>query len=160
VIVEAVQALCGILLPMTTLFLLMLCNDREVLGPWTNPPWLKALASVIVAALVLLSLILTITTLFHHIDVTALAAGGAGVLVVGLIAIGAYSLRTPSAAASALGVGGGSQVPKERWTMPPAALLSRPQWSTGRRLVMFALGSYMVVALVLLVVKSVQLAGG
>ena len=37
VITEAVQALCGIVLPMTTLFLLMLCNDREVLGPWTNP---------------------------------------------------------------------------------------------------------------------------
>ncbi|HZU59856.1 MAG TPA: NRAMP family divalent metal transporter, partial [Solirubrobacteraceae bacterium] len=31
VITEAVQALCGIVLPMTTLFLLMLCNDREVL---------------------------------------------------------------------------------------------------------------------------------
>ena len=48
---------------MTTLFLLMLCNDREVLGPWVNPPWLKALASLIVGVLILLSLILTITTL-------------------------------------------------------------------------------------------------
>ncbi len=44
--------------------------------------------------------------------------------------------------------------------MPPAALLSRPQWSTRRRVAMLVLGSYMVVALVLLIVKSVQLAGG
>jgi hypothetical protein len=44
--------------------------------------------------------------------------------------------------------------------MPPAALLSRPQWSAARQAAMLALGSYMVVALALLVVKTVQLAGG
>src|SRR5437588_11669149 len=70
-ITEAVQALCGILLPMTTLFLLMLCNDREVLGPWTNPPWLKAFAGSAVGALILLSLLLTLTTLFPKIDIAA-----------------------------------------------------------------------------------------
>jgi hypothetical protein len=157
VIVEAVQALCGILLPMTTLFLLMLCNDREVLGPWTNPPWLKALASVIVGVLVLLSLILTITTLFKRVDVTAVAAGGGAALAVALAAMGVQALR---------GRGRGLRppprydVPKEQWTMPPATLLSRPRWSTPRHVAMLALGSYMVVALVLLIVKSVQLAGG
>jgi NRAMP (natural resistance-associated macrophage protein)-like metal ion transporter len=160
VIVEAVQALCGILLPMTTLFLLMLCNDREVLGPWTNPSWLKALASVIVAALILLSLILTITTLFPHVDVTALAVGGGGVVVAALLAMGVYTLRRPAPAAGPVIAGGGTEVPKERWTMPPATLLSRPQWSTPKRVAMLGLGSYMVVALVLLIVKSVQLAGG
>jgi NRAMP (natural resistance-associated macrophage protein)-like metal ion transporter len=158
VIVEAVQALCGILLPMTTLFLLMLCNDREVLGPWANPPWLKALASVIVAALVLLSLILTITTLFKHINVTTLAAVGGGILVVVLAAMGVYSLRTRPALAT--DGAAPSEVPKERWTMPPATLLSRPQWSAPRRVAMLALGSYMVVALIMLIIKSVQLAGG
>jgi hypothetical protein len=44
--------------------------------------------------------------------------------------------------------------------MPPVALLSRPQWSVGRHAAMLALGSYMVVALILLAVKTVQLAGG
>ena len=44
--------------------------------------------------------------------------------------------------------------------MPPATLLSRPQWSAARHTAMLALGSYMVIALVLLVVKTVQLAGG
>ncbi len=92
VITEAVQALCGIVLPLTTLFLLMLCNDRAVLGPWTNPPWLKALASVIVGVLVLLSLILTITTLFPHVDVTTLALAGGGVLVVVLAVMGLWAL--------------------------------------------------------------------
>jgi hypothetical protein len=44
--------------------------------------------------------------------------------------------------------------------MPPATLLSRPQWSTPRRVAMLGLGSYMVVALIMLIIKSVQLAGG
>ena len=44
--------------------------------------------------------------------------------------------------------------------MPPATLLSRPRWSSARHRAMLLLGGYMVVALVLLVVKSVQLAGG
>jgi hypothetical protein len=115
---------------------------------------------VIVAALILLSLILTITTLFPHVDVTALAAGGGGVLVVTLLAMGMYSLRRSASAAPHAAYSGGPDVPKERWTMPPAALLSRPKWSTPKRAAMLSLGSYMVVALVLLIVKSVQLAGG
>jgi hypothetical protein len=157
VITEAVQALCGIVLPMTSMFLLMLCNDREVLGPWTNPPWLKALASIIVGALVLLSLILTITTLFPKVNVTALAAGGALALAVALAAIGAQALRAHTKASHPPPK---YSVPKEQWTMPPAALLSRPRWSRARRVAMLGLGSYMLVALVLLFVKSVQLAGG
>jgi integral membrane sensor domain MASE1 len=54
----------------------------------------------------------------------------------------------------------GPQVPREQWTMPPATLLSRPRWSTRRRVGMLGLGSYMVLALILLLVKTVQLAGG
>ena len=155
-ITEAVQALCGILLPMTTIFLLMLCNDREVLGPWTNPPWLKALAGVIVGALILLSLLLTLTTLFPKIDIAAVASAGGGVLVVVFVVMGVVGVR------SARGPSGVTviepEVPKERWTMPPAALLTRPRWSTWRRMAMLALGGYMVVALTLLIVKTVQLA--
>ncbi|HEY6258185.1 MAG TPA: NRAMP family divalent metal transporter, partial [Xanthobacteraceae bacterium] len=33
---NAVQALAGVLLPSATVFLLLLCNDRDVLGPWVN----------------------------------------------------------------------------------------------------------------------------
>ncbi len=161
VITEAVQALCGIVLPMTTLFLLMLCNDREVLGPWTNPGWLKALASAIVGVLILLSLILTITTLFPSVDVTALAAAGAIVLVVALMAMGVSALRgrlhDPGAVTL---ISTGPEIPKEQWTMPPLALLSRPRFTGARRGALLVLGGYMVVALVMLLVKSIQLAGG
>jgi NRAMP (natural resistance-associated macrophage protein)-like metal ion transporter len=158
VITEAVQALCGIVLPMTTLFLLMLCNDREVLGPWTNPPWLKALATVIVAVLMLLSLILTLTTLLPSVSVTTLVLIGAATLLVVLLGMGAAALRSRSGVAGTAVKSPG--VPKERWTMPPAALLSRPRLSARRHAALVALGVYMVVALVMLVVKAVGLAGG
>jgi hypothetical protein len=54
---------------------------------------------------------------------------------------------------------GRPELPKEHWTMPPAALLSRPVWSTARRVAIMTLGSYMVVATALLIVKVVRLAG-
>jgi NRAMP (natural resistance-associated macrophage protein)-like metal ion transporter len=158
VITEAVQALCGIVLPMSTLFLLMLCNDREVLGPWTNPPWLQVLAAVIVGVLMLLSLILTLTTLLPGVDVVTLAAGGGVALAVVLLVMGAMALRSRPGGASA--ASGPPAVPKERWTMPPAALLSRPQLSSRRHAALLALAAYMVVALVMLIVRSVGLAGG
>jgi len=33
---EGVQVLAGVLLPSASVFLLLLCNDRDVLGPWVN----------------------------------------------------------------------------------------------------------------------------
>ncbi len=85
-ITTSVQALAGVLLPSATVFLLLLCNDREVLGPWVNPSWLNAIASVIIGVLIELSLILMASTMFPSINVTtlflyltaALALGSAG----------------------------------------------------------------------------------
>ncbi len=98
VITLAVQALAGVLLPSASVFLLLLCNDREVLGPWRNPPWLNVLASVIVATLVLLSLILMATTLFPQVDVTTLSLVGGGVLAAGAAAASAWSRCAHAAA--------------------------------------------------------------
>ena len=44
--------------------------------------------------------------------------------------------------------------------MPQLALLERPAWSRGRTLSMRVLSLYLVVAVVLLVVKAVQLGIG
>jgi hypothetical protein len=84
-------------------------------------------------------------------------AGGAG-LVVALGVMGVTMFRSNRGARGVTVME--SDVPKEHWTMPPATLLSRPRWSTGRQAAMLALGGYMVVALILLIVKAVQLAGG
>jgi NRAMP (natural resistance-associated macrophage protein)-like metal ion transporter len=160
-ITTSVQALAGVLLPSATVFLLLLCNDREVLGPWVNSPWLNALAAVIVGLLVELSLVLVATTAFPHVDVTSLFLYLSVALVAGLLASGAYVLlrRVPAARLAADGEQDGvvSKERRQTWTMPPLALLERPVWSPGRRGAMLLLRGYLVVAVALLVVKTVQL---
>ncbi|MEO6858937.1 MAG: Nramp family divalent metal transporter [Solirubrobacteraceae bacterium] len=160
VITLAVQALAGVLLPSASVFLLLLCNDRDVLGPWTNAGWLNVLASVIVAVLVLLSLILMATTVFPGINVTEVSLIGGAVLAVGLSAFGLAVLRSRRGAQAVTVVESGPGIPKAQWTMPPLALLSRPRWSTGRKTAMLAMRGYLVVSVILLIVKAVQLGGG
>jgi NRAMP (natural resistance-associated macrophage protein)-like metal ion transporter len=160
-ITTSVQALAGVLLPSATVFLLLLCNDREVLGPWVNAPWLNALAAVIVGLLVELSLVLVTTTAFPQVDVTHLFLYLSAVLAVTLLAAGAYVLARRVPAARLAGGGESPEISKERrqmWTMPPLALLERPVWSPGRRAAMLVLRGYLVLAVALLVVKTVQLA--
>ncbi len=159
VITEAVQALAGVLLPSASVFLLLLCNDREVLGPWRNRAWLNALAIVIVGVLVLLSLILMATTVFPSINVTMVALIGGAVLALGLIIFALLVLRSHQRAPAAPSEPA-TTIPKEQWTMAPLALLARPQWSTGRKVAMLTLRGYLVVSVILLVVKAIQLGGG
>ncbi len=65
---NAVQTLAGVLLPSATVFLLLLCNDRAVLGPWANSRMLNLFTGAVVAVLVMLSIILTASVLFPEID--------------------------------------------------------------------------------------------
>jgi Mn2+/Fe2+ NRAMP family transporter len=160
VITLAVQALAGVLLPSASVFLLLLCNDREVLGPWVNPGWLNVLASVIVAVLILLSLILMATTLFPGLDVTTVSVIGAVVLAAGLLAFGLVTLRSRRAGSAVTVIETAPTVPRKQWTMPPVTLLSRPRWSAGRKTAMLTMRIYLLISIVLLVVKAVQLGGG
>ncbi len=49
--VSAVQALAGVLLPSATVFLLLLCNDKAVVGPWSNGPKLNVFTGAIIWSL-------------------------------------------------------------------------------------------------------------
>jgi NRAMP (natural resistance-associated macrophage protein)-like metal ion transporter len=156
----AVQALAGILLPSATVFLVLLCNDRAVLGPWVNKPWLNAVAAVIVGLLVVLSLILAAVTIFPNLDATRLAAVLGIILIVSLVVMGVVSLvqrmrRGPDPELAAL-----ARLEKQTWRMPPLAELTRPIWSTTSKIGMFTLRAYLLIAVILLVVKVIQLAIG
>jgi len=159
VITLSVQALAGVLLPSASVFLLLLCNDRAVLGPWRNRAWLNVLATIIVAVLLLLSLILMATTVFPNLDVTRFAMIGGAVVLAGLAAFGLASLRSRRAGTGVTLVDEEPQIPREQWTMPPLALLERPRWSTGRKAAMLTMRGYLVLSVVLLIVKAGQLGG-
>ena len=154
-ITTAVQALAGILLPSASVFLVLLCNDREVLGPWVNRTWLNIVASVIVSILLMLSLILVITTLLPNIDTTRLLTVLAILLGLALGAAGLWMWRSRSREAPQPAM---SHAEKENWRMPALALLQPAQWSAGRRVAMLAMRGYLVVAVALLIVKALQVA--
>jgi NRAMP (natural resistance-associated macrophage protein)-like metal ion transporter len=157
-ITTAVQALAGLLLPSASVFLLLLCNDRQVLGPWVNKRWLNVVAVVIVAVLILLSGILMTTTLFPDADVVTLSIGLAvGIAVSGLIAVVVLRVVERRREQTFSVVVDWSGVDREQWRMPPLALLEPVRWSTGTKVGMLALRGYLVVGAVLLVVKAVQL---
>ncbi|MFF3575039.1 NRAMP family divalent metal transporter [Nocardia jiangxiensis] len=159
-ITTAVQALAGLLLPSASVFLLLLCNDPQVLGPWVNRTWLNIVAGVIVAVLLLLSGILMATTLFPHIDVVATATWLALAMIL-LAAVAAGVLkwlqrRSPAPPP----VPASEHAEKDHWRMPPLTLLEPVTWSAGTKLGMLALRGYLVVGAILLLVKAIQLGRG
>src|SRR5471030_754203 len=90
---NAVQTLAGVLLPSATVFLLILCNDKEILGPWVNSFRMNAFTMFIIAVLVTLSLILTAAVLFPTIgsgQIQTILGAGVGVALLGVVA---YALR-------------------------------------------------------------------
>jgi len=153
---EGVQVLAGVLLPSATVFLLLLCNDRAVLGPWVNGRMTNLFTSVVVAVLLTLSVVLTASVLFPAItagQIVAILAGcaAASVLVAGL------------AVARRLRAGSPARLPIDRagrsgWRMPPLTLLDRPVMSTGRKLGMSAMRLYLAVAMILVIVRIAELA--
>jgi Natural resistance-associated macrophage protein len=153
-ITTSVQALAGVLLPSATVFLLMLCNDKDVLGPWVNRPWLNVLATGIISILLMMSLVLMATTLFSHINVTRLATVLGAVLVVGYVVGGLLYARALRRRPPAPVV---STSRRATWRMPALNLLDRPRWSRGRLIGMYALRGYLVLAVLLLLVKAIQL---
>ncbi|MGO9449411.1 MAG: manganese transporter, partial [Solirubrobacteraceae bacterium] len=131
-----------------------------VLGPWCNAPWLNAIASVIVGVLVELSLILMASTMFPKVNVTHLFVYLSLAFLAGFAAMAIYAARNRLAAATRAEVAERISEEKQRrptWTMPPLALLQRPVFSPGRKAGMLVLRGYLLVAVLLLIVKTVQL---
>jgi Mn2+/Fe2+ NRAMP family transporter len=158
----SVQALAGILLPSASCFLLLLCNDREVLGPWVNPRWLNIVAAIIVGTLVDLSGTLVITTLFSKLNSAVAALWLAVVLVACAVLYMVWlratrSRRPPREPHPRTTM---SETDKLNWRMPPLALLKPVRWSAGTKLGMGMLRGYLVISVILLIVKAIQLGTG
>jgi hypothetical protein len=160
-ITTSVQALAGVLLPSASVFLLLLCNDPEVLGPWVNPRWLNILATIIIGVLLTLSGTLVVSTVFPGLNVADVAGALAVALVVAGGGAGLWlerpqrSGRRPRPLPAQM-----SEQERRSWRMPPLALLQPVDWSPGIKLGVLLLRGYLVVSVVLLAVKAVQLGGG
>ncbi|MCG2801945.1 MAG: divalent metal cation transporter [Cellulomonas sp.] len=157
---EGVQTLAGVLLPSATVFLLLLCNDRAVLGPWVNGRGKNIFSALIIAVLVMLSTILTASVLFPAITsaqiIAIFIAGTALTIIAGTyLAWVAHRHKGKTPARP-------QEVAPDRatWRMPPVAMLSKPVMSAGTKTGLTVLRGYLVVASALVVIKVVQLALG
>jgi len=153
---EGVQTLAGVLLPSASVFLLLLCNDKQVLGPWVNGPRTNAFTAAVVGVLVTLSIILTASVLFPDITAGAILDIMATCGVAGVLAAG-YSFTRRRTATKEDPV---DRTGRDDWRMPPLETLTRPVMATGRKIGMSALRGYLFVALVLVVIKLVQVGLG
>ena len=159
---NAVQTLAGVLLPSASVFLLLLCNDKEVLGPWVNGRKLNIFTAAIVAVLVMLSIILTTAVLFPDISSGAIIAILVGGSAVG-IAIAAVVKLIQAKRDKAAGKTAEVKVhiaDTANWRMPPLDQL-RPLNLTVEKLVwMGVLRGYLTIAICLVAYKVVRMAMG
>ena len=159
-----VQTLAGVLLPSATVFLLLLCNDKEVLGPWVNSRRRNPLTAAIIWILVLLSIILTAAVLFPDITGTIIvqilrfgSLLGASIGFGLLLQKRRYRLKPLPAAEPPVQMG---TQDKQNWRMPVLQMLERPIMTTQRKTGLTVLRSYLLLATTLVIVKIVQVAAG
>jgi hypothetical protein len=139
------------MLPSTTIIVLLLCNDREIMGPWVNSKWLNIAAVVIITALVVLSFTMMISTLFTSVNVIGLLAVLSAVAVLGLIIglpIGLRRVEPPRI----------YDLDRRDWRTPRLTLLAPMASSKARRILMRGQSAYLFIAGAVLLVRFIQLA--
>ncbi|AOJ79119.1 manganese transporter [Burkholderia ubonensis] len=151
---EAVQTLAGVLLPSATVFLLLLCNDRQVLGPWVNSTKLNIFTSAVIWVLVLLSIILTASVMYPDISGDAIV----DVLVGGTVfAIAGYLATVLIRRNKRVIEPGVDRSLRDTWRMPPLDTLEPQVMTLSTRIWMGVLRGYLVIAVGLVIVKVVQM---
>jgi Mn2+/Fe2+ NRAMP family transporter len=160
----AVQTLAGVLLPSATVFLLLLCNDKPVLGPWVNNRWLSWFTGAVIASLVILSVILTVSVLFP--DATnaqtilgILTGGGVAAVIIALV-IMALSQNGKAQRSATEAAVDPATLDRSTWRMPPLASLAPAKLSLAAKTWMGILRLYLVVAGGLVLIRIVWLAIG
>jgi Mn2+/Fe2+ NRAMP family transporter len=162
---NAVQTLAGVLLPSATVFLLLLCNDEAVLGPWMNGRWLNLFTGAVIWILLMLSIILTTATVFPGMSghaIVAVLGGGtmAGAAGYALLVLLRKADRHHGKTVRPQAVGTGTPADRASWRMPPLNELPAPHLSPAKRIWMALLRAYLVGAVILVAVKVVQIAAG
>lgn len=155
-----VQTLAGVLLPSATVFLLLLCNDQAVLGPWVNKRSVNLFTAAIIAVLVMLSVILTAAVLFPDISdaqILGVLVGGSALGIVITLAVRFYEKAkgiqpvADDLIAPALRV---------QWRMPPLEQLPPASLTLMSRVWMGVLRAYLLIAAGLLLFKLFHMATG
>ena len=153
-ITEGVQTLAGVLLPSATVFLLLLCNDRAVLGPWVNGRLTNLFTGAVIAVLVLLSIVLTASVLYPDItsETILLILGGGLIAALILASITLLLSKRITMPKTSL-----DRELRLAWRMPPLSQLTPNRITGSTRIWMLVLRGYLVLAAGLVLFRIVQL---
>jgi Mn2+/Fe2+ NRAMP family transporter len=173
VVINGAEALNGVLLPSALVFLVLLANDRPVLGPWANSTALNWVCGVVVWAVTTFSLAPVVTTFFPDVTLTQITGAFIACTVLGLAAAAVIWRLRPSRGQPA-GPGPDTTrrppgmdraewraILRERrlaWRTPRIDTLERPAISAARWVGLLVLRAYIVFAIVIVVIKLVQTA--
>lgn len=138
---NAVQTLAGVLLPGATVFLLLLCNDKAVLGPWVNTLKVNLFTGAVVVVLVMLSVILTASVLFPDITGNLILSVLA---LVETMAILQWQQRRRGVTPVAVPAVPLSE--RATWRMPRLSELPRPELTTLNLAFLTVLRGYLFIA--------------
>jgi hypothetical protein len=149
------KTLADVLLPAATVFLLLLCNDAAVLGPWVNGKWTNLFTGSVIAILVMLSVALTASVLYPSItgEEILMILGGGTVLAL-IAAVVTLAMRGPSATLAP------DVSLRPAWRMRPLTQLLPARLTGATRVWMIVLRGYLLLAVGMVVVKVIQLAAG
>ncbi|HEY1704590.1 MAG TPA: NRAMP family divalent metal transporter [Trebonia sp.] len=173
VVINGVEALNGILLPSALVFLILLSNDKPILGPWANGTARNWLCGIIAWIVLTFSLAPIVTTFWPVITLTQSFIGLGVCALLGVIA--AFVLlrfraapENPEALAadpagskrpSTMSRTEWKEVLRERrvaWRTPAIDTLERPALSMPRRIGLLSLRGYIIFAIVIMVIKLIQ----
>jgi Mn2+/Fe2+ NRAMP family transporter len=174
VVISGVEALNGILLPSALVFLILLANDKPVLGPWANGTAQNWVSGIVAWVVVTFSLAPLVTTFWPVITLTQCFTGLGVCTVLGVIAAFALLrfrqgreddavLATDPAGSrrpASMSRAEWKEVLGERrvaWRTPAIDTLERPVLSIGRRIGLLAVRGYIIFAIVIMVIKLIQL---
>ncbi|MDH6142681.1 MULTISPECIES: NRAMP family divalent metal transporter [Kitasatospora] len=167
--IDYIEALNGVLLPSAVVFLLLLANDKAVLGPWVNTARQNAVAGLIAWAVTTFSLAPVVTTFYPDLTTHQILLGIAGCTILGLLTAAVLWWRRPRPRPSADRRPAGvdrqqwrEQLAERRaaWRTPPLDNLRRPDMSPGRRAGLLTLRGYLIFSVAVLVIRLVQLVSG
>ena len=160
---NAVQTLAGVLLPSATVFLLLLCNDKAVLGPWVNGRWLNLFTGAVIWVLVMLSIVLTTATVFPDMSgetILVILGGGSAFGALGYAIFAFVNGRRANAVTDTQADPTQLKAVRAGWRMPPLSELAPPTLSLSKRIWMGVLRAYLIAAVVLVAFKVFQVATG
>lgn len=175
VVVDGVEALNGILLPSALVFLILLANDKPVLGPWTNSVAANWVGGVVVWAVTTFSLAPLVTTFFPNLTLEQILVTLAICTVLGLVVAGVLWRVRPSRRHEVGSAPDTNRRPqgmgraewrenlRERrtaWRTPRLDTLERPTLSVARRVGLLTLRCYIVFAIVIMALKLIAVTTG